>query len=230
MNLKEIDLFLKQNSDEKARQFSASLIPGANLLGVKLPVLRKLAAEIAKGDWEEFFLYASEEYTEYVMLKGFLLGHIKDIKTLLKYLKLYIPKINNWAVCDSPLSSLKLIKKHQAEVWRFIQPYVKDKREYYARAAACLLMDFFVDEVYIDRTLLALREIKAEGYYRQMAVAWAVSVCYVKFPEKTESLLKNNDFDDFTHNKAISKIRDSFRVSKEDKERLKSLRRKRRSF
>lgn len=230
MNLKEIDLFLKQNSDEKARKFSASLIPGANLLGVKLPVLRKLAAEIAKGDWEEFFLYASEEYTEYVMLKGFLLGHIKDIKTLLKYLKLYIPKINNWAVCDSPLSSLKLIKKHQAEVWRFIQPYVKDKREYYARAAACLLMDFFVDEVYIDRTLLALREIKAEGYYRQMAVAWAVSVCYVKFPEKTESLLKNNDFDDFTHNKAISKIRDSFRVSKEDKERLKSLRRKRRSF
>ncbi|MGN0022447.1 MAG: DNA alkylation repair protein [Elusimicrobiaceae bacterium] len=230
MNLKETDLFLKQNSDEKARKFSASLIPGANLLGVKLPVLRKLAAEIAKGDWEEFFLYAPEEYTEYVMLKGFLLGHIKDIKTLLKYLKLYIPKINNWAVCDSPLSSLKLIKKHQAEVWRFIQPYVKDKREYYARAAACLLMDFFVDEVYIDRTLLALREIKAEEYYRQMAVAWAVSVCYVKFPEKTESLLKNNDFDDFTHNKAISKIRDSFRVSKEDKERLKSLRRKRRSF
>lgn len=230
MNLKEIDLFLKHNSDEKARKFSASLIPGANLLGVKLPVLRKLAAEIAKGDWEEFFLYAPEEYTEYVMLKGFLLGHIKDIKTLLKYLKLYISKINNWAVCDSPLSSLKLIKKHQAEVWRFIQPYVKDKREYYARAAACLLMDFFVDEVYIDRTLLALREIKAEGYYRQMAVAWAVSVCYVKFPEKTESLLKNNDFDDFTHNKAISKIRDSFRVSKEDKERLKSLRRKRRSF
>lgn len=226
MDLKEIESFLRDHSDEKARRFSASLIPGANLLGVKLPVLRKLAAEIYKGGWEEFFLSAPEEYTEYVMLKGFLLGHIKDIKILLKYLKLYIPKINNWAVCDSPLSSLKLIKKHQAEVWRFIQPYIKDKREYYARAAACLIMDFFVDEVYIDKALLALRRIKAEGYYRKMAVAWALSVCYVKFPEKTESLLADNDLDDFTHNKAISKIRDSFRVGKEAKERLKSLRRK----
>lgn len=219
-------MFLEQNSEAKMRDFSAPLIPGAKLLGVRTPVLRKLAAQIAKENWEEFFLSAPEEYSEYVMLKGFLLGHIKDVKTLFKYLNLYIPKISNWAECDGPISGLKLVKKHQAETWDFIRPYIKDKREYHARAAACMLMDFFTDEFYIDETLKALCEIKAEGYYRQMAVAWALSVCYVKFPEKTEALFKTDKLDVFTHNKAISKIRDSYRVSAAAKERLKSLRRK----
>lgn len=227
MNIKEIDDFLKENAEPEFRDFSASLIPagGGKLLGVRLPVLRKLSAKIAKGDWEDYFLHAPEVYTEHTMLKGFLLGYIKDIDVLLQYLKLYIPKINNWAVCDSPLSGLKLIRKHQEKVWSFLQDYIEDKREFYARAAACLLMCFFVDDKYIDETLLALSRMKAEGYYRQMGVAWAISVCYVKFPAKTEEFLKEKTLDVFTHNKAISKIRESFRVGKADKERLQALKR-----
>ena len=227
MDIKEINAFLKENSEPEFRDFSASLIPagGGKLLGVRLPILRRLAARMAKGDWESYFLKAPEVYTEHIMLKGFLLGHIKDIDTLLKYLKLYIPKINNWAVCDSPLSSLKLIRKHQKKVWAFLQNYIEDKREFYARAAACLLMCFFVDDKYIDETLVALSRMKAEGYYRQMGVAWALSVCYVKFPTKTEEFLKKKTLDPFTHNKAISKIRESFRVGKADKERVKRLKR-----
>ncbi len=227
MHIKEINAFLKENAEPKFRDFSASLIPceGGKLLGVRLPTLRKLSAKIAKGDWEDYFLNAPEVYIEHIMLKGFLLGHIKDIDVLLKYLKLYIPKINNWAVCDSPLCSLKLIRKHQEKVWAFLQNYIEDKREFYARAAACLLMCFFVDDKYIDGTLLALSKIKAEGYYRQMGVAWAISVCYVKFPAKTEEFLKKRTLDVFTHNKAISKIRESFRVNKADKERLQALKR-----
>lgn len=227
MHIKEINAFLKENAEPEFRDFSASLIPceGGELLGVRLPTLRKLSAKIAKGDWEDYFLNALEVYIEHIMLKGFLLGHIKDIDVLLKYLKLYIPKINNWAVCDSPLCSLKLIRKHQERVWVFLQDYIEDKREYYARAAACLLMCFFVDDKYIDGTLLALSKIKAEGYYRQMGVAWAISVCYVKFPAKTEEFLKKRTLDVFTHNKAISKIRESFRVNKAEKERLQALKR-----
>ncbi|WP_428066059.1 DNA alkylation repair protein [Candidatus Proelusimicrobium volucris] len=227
MHIKEINAFLKENAEPEFRDFSASLIPceGGKLLGVRLPILRRLAAQIAKGDWEDYFLKAPEVYTEHIMLKGFLLGHIKDIDVLLKYLKLYIPKINNWAVCDSPLCSLKLIRKHQERVWVFLQDYIEDKREFYARAAACLLMCFFVDDKYIDGTLLALSKIKAEGYYRQMGVAWAISVCYVKFPAKTEEFLKKRTLDVFTHNKAISKIRESFRVNKADKDRLQALKR-----
>ncbi len=230
MDIKEINCFLQNNAETKFAEFSAPLIPGAKVLGVRLPVLRKFAAKLAKENWQDFFLNGPEEYTEHIMLKGFLLSHIKDIDLLLKYLKLYIPKIDNWAVCDSPLSSLKLVKKHRPLLWEFIQPYIKDKREFYARSAACLLMYFFIEEEYIDLVLKSLENIKAEGYYSRMGVAWALSICYIKFPGKTEELLKRQTLDIFTHNKTISKIKDSFRVSNADKARLDSLKRKQRSF
>lgn len=88
------------------------------------------------------------------------------------------------------------------------------------------LLDFFVQEAFIDRILNCFSDIHHEGYYVKMAVAWAVSVCYVKFPEKTEDFLLKNTLDDFTHNKAIQKIRESYRVSKEEKERLNQWKRK----
>lgn len=226
MEIKEINAFLKENSEAKFAQFSAPLIPGAKVLGVRLPVLRKFAAKLAKENWQDFFLNGPEEYTEHIMLKGFLLSHIKDIDLLLKYLKLYIPKIDNWAVCDSPLSSLKLIKKHRSLVWDFIRPYIKDEREFYARSAACLMMYFFIEREYIALVLKSLESIKAEGYYSRMGVAWALSMCYIKFPQETEALLKRNTLDIFTHNKTISKIKDSFRVSKADKLRLEGLKRR----
>ena len=226
MDINKINLLLKQNSDEKYRKFASALVPNAKMLGVRLPILRKIAKDISAQNWQEYFFNSPENYLERVMLKGFLLGYIKDISLLLKYLKLYIPKINNWSVCDSPLSSLKLIKKHQREVWEFLQPYLKDKREFYARAAACLLMFYFVDMNYIKDTLKALSKIKAKGYYSKMGVAWALSVCYVKFPKETEPYLTQNIFDIETHNKAIDKIRDSLRVNPQDKARLKTLKRK----
>ena len=93
------------------------------------------------------------------------------------------------------------------------------------------MLDFFINEEYIDQVLEILGKVRHEGgYYVKMAAAWAVSVCYVKFPEKTEVFLRKNLLDDFTHNKAIQKIRESYRVSKEEKERLKELRRERVSY
>lgn len=230
MDTRQIDLLLKQNSEEKYRKFSSALVPDAKMLGVRLPLLRKIAKDLSKQDWQQYFLNAPEIYFEHTLLKGFLLGHIKDIDLLLEYLKLYIPKINNWSLCDSPLSSLKLIKKHQKEVWKFIQPYIKDKREFYARAAACLLMNYFTDDIYIPQTLKALSKIKAQGYYTKMGVAWALSVCYAKFPKETEPYLNRIYFDGETLNKTFGKIQDSFRVSKQDKQRLKALKLNNRLF
>ena len=226
MDIRKINLLLKQNADEKYRKFSSVLVPNTKMFGVRLPVLRKLAKDISRQDWQYYFLNSPEDYLEQIMLKGFLLSHIKDIGLLLEYLKLYIPKINNWSVCDSPLSSLKLIKKHQEEVWHFLQPYIKDKREFYARAAACILMDYFIDDIYIERTLNALSNIKSEGYYCKMGVAWALSICFIKFPKQTGIYLQIGKFDIETHNKAIDKINDSLRVSPQEKARLKTLKRK----
>ena len=118
------------------------------------------------------------------------------------------------------------MKKNQEEWFSFLEPYLNSSQEYEIRFAVVCLLDFFVQEAFIDRILNCFSDIHHEGYYVKMAVAWAVSVCYVKFPEKTEDFLLKNTLDDFTHNKAIQKIRESYRVSKEEKERLNQWKRK----
>ena len=89
-----------------------------------------------------------------------------------------------------------------------------------------MLLSHFVDEEHIDSVLRLMEGVRHEGYYAKMVVAWTLSVCYVKFPEKTEKILRNGSLDNFTQNKTIQKIRESYRVSKEDKQRLNLLKRK----
>ena len=117
------------------------------------------------------------------------------------------------------------MKKDQEEWFAFLKTYAVSGKEYEIRFALVAMLDYFINEEYIDQVLEILGQVRHEGYYVKMAAAWAVSICYVKFPEKTEGFLKKDLLDDFTHNKSIQKIRESYRVSKEDKERLKTLRR-----
>jgi 3-methyladenine DNA glycosylase AlkD len=111
-------------------------------------------------------------------------------------------------------------------MWNFIQPYLKSDQEFYVRFAVVVLLDFYIDEAYITRVLYALDKIKHSGYYVKMAVAWSVSVCYIKFPEITMVYLKNNSLDDFTYNKSLQKITESFRVDNEIKLVIKRMKRK----
>ena len=139
-----------------------------------------------------------------------------------------VPRIDNWAVCDTFCGDLKFAdrEENRRRVWEFLQSYLSDDREYFLRFGVVMIMDHYIDVSHIDSILKILAGIHHEGYYVKMAVAWALSMCYVAFPQKTEALIKNNRMDDFTHNKTIQKIRESYRVSKEDKERLKGLKRK----
>ena len=111
--------------------------------------------------------------------------------------------------------------------FKYLLKYLESNKEYEIRFAVVSFLDYFISEEYIREILKILGSIKHEGYYVKMAVAWAVSVCYVKFPERTWELLEGNELDDFTHQKSIQKIRESFRVSKEEKDRLLTLRRSR---
>ena len=94
------------------------------------------------------------------------------------------------------------------------------------RFGVVMLLDYYIEEAYIDRVLRLLNEARHDGYYVKMAVAWAVSVCYVKFPEKTMEYLKNNTLEDFTYNKALQKITESLRVGRDEKELIRSMKRK----
>jgi len=215
-------------AEEEYRKFSSALLPNIdNVLGVRLPALRKLAKAIAKNDWRKFIIEADNEYFEEVMLQGMVIGYVKaDIEEILQYTSDYIPKINNWSVCDSFCNGLKFTKDNMERVWDFIQPFLCSKKEYEVRFGVVMLLSFYINEEYVERTLQLLDNTKHPGYYVKMAVAWAVSICYVKFPEQTMKYLKNNTLDDFTFNKSLQKITESLRVDKETKALIRSMKRK----
>lgn len=219
---------LQKHIDETYKQFHTSLVPGlTKMMGVRIPILRELAKKAAKEDYYGFIEDFQPEIYEEVMIRGMMIGYAKfSMEEQKRELKKFIFLINNWAVCDSCCTTYKFMKKNQEEWFSFLEPYLNSSQEYKIRFAVVCLLDFFVQEAFIDRILNCFSDIHHEGYYVKMAVAWAVSVCYVKFPEKTEKFLLKNTLDDFTHNKAIQKIRESYRVSKEEKERLNQWKRK----
>jgi 3-methyladenine DNA glycosylase AlkD len=215
-------------ADPKYRQFQSGLLPGIdNILGVRLPDIRKLAGEIAKGDWRTFLSAAQDDYYEEIMLQGLVIGYAKgDIEEILDYTADFISKINNWGVCDSFCISLKITKEHRDKVWQFLQPYLRSRAEFEIRVAVVMLLNFYIEDDYLDRVLVLLDGLKHPGYYVKMAVAWAISICFVKYPEKTMAYLKNNTLDDFTYNKALQKITESFQVEKETKIVIRNMKRK----
>jgi 3-methyladenine DNA glycosylase AlkD len=219
---------LLELADEDYQKFSARLLPNIdNVIGVRLPLLRKLARKIAQGDWRRYMATAGSEYFEEIMLQGMVIGYVRtDIEEILSYVADFIPKIDNWSVCDSFCTGLKFTNDYKERVWRFLQLYLSSRQEYEIRFSVVMLLKFYIDDEYIDRVLELLDNVEHEGYYAKMAVAWAVSICYVKLPQPTMVYLKNNTLDDFTYNKALQKITESYQVDKETKDLIRSMKRK----
>lgn len=212
-------------SEDEYRNFHSKLCPNTeNILGVRLPLLRNMAKDLAKNNWEAYLNNPYNEYYEEIMIEGLTIGYIKtDINTRLKYIKRFIPKIDNWAICDSFCNNLKFTKKNLNEVWEFISTYLSSNKEFELRFAIVMMLHYYINEEYIDRVLHILNDINHEGYYVKMAVAWAISFTYIKFPHKTLVFLKNNNLDSFTYNKSLQKIIESTRVSNEDKDLIRSM-------
>lgn len=231
--IKEIREELDQLGEESYRQFNQKLIPGTDyIIGVRLPALRKLAKEIAKQDWRAYLKEASEEINdqsahEEIMLQGLVIGYAKmSTQERMSALDEFVPKIHNWAVCDSCCMGYKFMQK-EPEVWfSYLQTYQNSSREFEVRFAVVSLLAHYVNETYLDQVLQTLNRLRHDGYYAKMVVAWAVSICYIQFPVQTKAFLLKNELDDFTQNKAIQKIRESYRVSREEKEELNLLKRK----
>lgn len=219
---------LELQREPQFQKFTASLLPGVgHILGVRLPALRKMAKQLAKGDWQTYLQTASDDSYEEIMLQGMVLGYAKgDLQEKKPFLQAFLPKIDNWSVCDSACSSLKLAKTQPEEFWDFLSEYLRSPREYEIRFALVQMLDYYVNEDYLERVLEAIDSVDSPFYYVQMAQAWAVSICYRQFPERTLPFLKENHLDCFTHNKALQKITESLKVPKEDKEYIRTLKRK----
>lgn len=219
---------LQERAEGAYRQFAAALIPNIdNVIGVRLPELRRMAKQIARGDWRVYLQEADADYFEEVMLQGMVIGYAKaDADELLQHAAAFVPKINNWSVCDSFCSGLKFTKTNKKKVWSFIQPYLNSTDEYAIRFGVVMLLNYYIEEEYIDAIFERFNQITHEGYYVKMAVAWAISICFVKLSSPTRVYLTHNALDDVTYNKALQKITESNRVDMLTKTWIRSLKRK----
>ncbi len=225
----EIRKCLEEMAEEKYQAFSQSLIPGSRpILGVRIPVLRKMAKELAKGDWKAYLEKARDDSFEEVNLQGFVIGYAKaDLDTLLPYIKGYVEKINDWSLCDGFCATLKIVKKYKQEFKTVLREYAAKDSEFAQRFVAVVLLNYYLEPEDMGETLRMLDGLKNEGYYCKMAVAWAVATAMAREPGKVCEYLKdgNNTLDDFTYNKAIQKMIESYRISDEDKYNLRKIKR-----
>ena len=224
----QAELFTLQ--DLQYQKFHSSLLPGVeNVIGVRMPLLRKLAKQVLKGDWQNYLQSALQETSNYYeedILQALLIGTSKiSYQERCEYIKEFVPKISNWAVCDLFCSTLKEAQRYKQEYWKMLMPYFNSCNAYDLRFASVMLLNYFTDDEYAEEALKLLEAIKHEDYYVKMGVAWAISIFYIKQPQLTLPMLQQNNLDTFTNNKAIQKIRESFRVSKEDKEMLNKFKR-----
>lgn len=212
------------------QKFASSLIPNIpreSLLGVRLPRLRRLAAKIAKGDWRMYLAQARDDSYEEILLQGMVIGKIQaSLAETLDCIRDFVPKIDNWSTCDSFCTGLKLAKIYPEEIWDFIQPYFSAGEEYQIRFAVVMLLDHYVEERYRDAALRILENIHYDAYYVRMAVAWAISIFYIRFPGEVLAFLKNTSLDDLTYNKALQKIIESRAVDAEAKAKIRGMKRR----
>ena len=217
--------------DIKYQQFHGSLLPGVeNIIGVRVPLLRKTAAGIAAENWQEYLeeaLSLTDIYYEETVMQGLVIALAKiPLSQKLAYITRFLPKINNWAVCDIFCATLKEAKKYPDIYWQLVLDACQSEAAYTQRFAAVMLLTYFTDDSHVQDAVNLLTKLPSQDYYVRMAVAWAVSIFYIQQPQATIPLLQNNTLDTFTHNKAIQKICESRRVSMETKQQLRLLKRR----
>ncbi len=217
--------------DLKYQEFHGSLLPGVdNIIGVRVPLLRKTAAQLISSSWQEYLdeaLPAADIYYEETVMQGLVIAQAPmRLQQRLDYIRRFLPKISNWAVCDIFCATLKEAKKHPDTYWQLVLEACRSEAVYTQRFAAVMLLTYFTDDAHVNDALRLLTQLPAQDYYVRMAVAWAVSIFYIRQPLATLPLLEKGCLDSFTHNKSIQKICESRRISSAIKQRLRLLKRR----
>ncbi len=222
MNGTELETLLESMAESDFRDFTSKLMPGTeNVLGVRIPRLRAIAKDISKGDWRDFLTYPSHSF-EHTMIRGLVIATAPmDTDKRLELTDGYIPEITNWALNDTFCNSWKVGKKDSERVFSYCLALVDRHEEFPSRVGAVMMMSHFLDEEHIRTVNEKLVTCPRCGYYLDMGIAWALSFCFIKFPEETEDVLFDGRLQYEVLNMTVRKICDSFRVDRSEKERLK---------
>lgn len=212
--------------DIKYSDFHSKLGVGNNVIGIRTPILKKFAKDISKGNYIEFLELLREDYYEEVTLYGLIVCNVKEFDESIKYLDIYRNRINNWASCDLFCSNYKIVNKYRDYYWEYINDSIGSENLWIRRMCFVIIISYYIEDKYLDDIFMLCDKYNTNDYYVQMAVAWLISICFIKYRDRTIEYIRNNKLDDFTHNKAIQKIRESFRVDNIDKDILNKLKRK----
>lgn len=211
--------------DLKYRDFHSKLMPTVSkekIIGVRVPELRKFAKEFNKSDLKTDFLNTlPHEYYEEDNLHGFLIEQIKDFNGCVSALDNFLLYVDNWATCD--MMTPKVLSINPEKLYEKIDGWAKSEHTYTVRFAIVTLMKFFMDEHLDKKHLNLLLSIKSDEYYINMAIAWYLATALSSRWDLVIPYIENQKFSKWVHNKAIQKANESYRITKDQKEYLKTL-------
>jgi len=211
--------------DLKYKEFSSKLMPTVDpetVIGIRTPDLRKLAKEYAKTpEAMEFLKILPHRYYEENNLHGFLIETIKDYDAAVAAVDAFLPFIDNWATCD--MISPKVFKKHLPDLYEKIKVWLKSDRTYTVRFGIGMLMSFYLDEHFVPEMLELTADIRSDEYYVNMMIAWYFATALAKQYDASLPYIQNQRLEKWTHNKAIQKAIESYRISDESKAYLRTL-------
>ena len=226
----DVQAELLKLQDKKYGQFQQKLLPAVaadSIIGVRTPALRQMAKALLKSDGAAAFLAAlPHKFFEENQLQAFMIAGIKDYDLCLRELKAFLPYVDNWATCDQ--MSPKVFKKHRAALLPEIKTWLQSPHTYTKRFAIKMLMDHFLDEDFDLSYLELVAAVRSEEYYVNMMIAWYFATALAKQYEAALPFIEKKRLAVWTHNKAIQKARESYRVSAAAKAYLQQLKIKQR--
>lgn len=223
---KEVQEALFSMQDLEYRDFHSKLMPTVEkerVIGVRTPMLRKFAKQFAKsGNAEAFLKQLPHTYYEENNLHGFIIEGCKDYDTCVRLLDEFLPYVDNWATCD--MMTPKVLKKDLPRLFGKIKEWTAAEHTYTIRYGIGLLMQFYLDEAFMPEYPELVAGIRSEEYYVNMMIAWYFATALAKQYETILPYLEEKCLDVWVHNKTIQKAVESYRITKEQKEYLRTLR------
>lgn len=211
--------------DRKYAEFQAKLTPGIEpelFIGVRVPAVRSLAKELIKDSHhDEFFYSLPHKYYDENMLHGVMISLVKDYDRCIELTDTFLPYVDNWAVCD--IMSPKIFAKHKTELIEKIREWSASDHTYTCRFGLEMLMTHYLDSDFKPEYLDIVCAARNSEYYVKMMVAWFIATALTKQWNATIGILESRVLAPWTHNKSIQKAIESYRITPEQKDYLRSL-------
>lgn len=225
MILNDIRTELFKMQDMDYRDFNSKLVPTVDkesMIGIRTPELRKYAKQLGKSsEIKEFLQALPHKYFDENQLHAFIISEIKDFKNCIAEINRFLQYIDNWETCDQ--LSPKIFKKHHSELFAYIKDWLKSDKVYTLRFGIGMLMEHFLDEDFDIIYPETVSKIRSDEYYVNMMIAWYFATALAKQYESIIPFIENRSLDIWTHNKAIQKALESYRISTEQKTYLREL-------